>query len=471
MNKVFTIMLMAVLYAAPVFAVSVDIKVNGSDGPVDVERAGAVSLTVGVEAEGEAGEEADWWVAAATPSGWYYFDYYSGSWSFAGPSYNDLPVTYQGPLFDLGSFEVLKMTGLPEGSYTCYFGVDTSMDDSLNMGLLSYDSVKIECDGSPSPLSHVRYWAYQIQDISSAGAVEALANSHYDMLVLEPTRTDWSSDDKYFDTKGMVARLKGTYGSDGVTPKLVIAYIDIGEAEDWRWYWTWPREAWAGDSPLPAGWPDFIVSADPDGWGGNYPVAYWDKGWKDIVIYGQNQGARPDRDYNSIIDEVIKDGFDGIYLDWVEGFECDKVVQRARSEGKDPADEMIRFIREMRDYAAQRNPNFIVIQQNASALAVGRPELFSTIDAIAQEEVWYEGVATDDWSDPYGYDIPVDPALTGEYILNLGRYLDAGIPVFDCEYALQNSGAAYGKSYAKGYIPYCTRRSLSSVTTTPPPDY
>jgi hypothetical protein len=44
----------------------------------------------------------------------------------------------------------------------------------------------------------VAYWAYQIQDISAPGAVDSLAVSHYDMLVIEPTRTDWSSDDKNF---------------------------------------------------------------------------------------------------------------------------------------------------------------------------------------------------------------------------------------------------------------------------------
>ena len=48
----------------------------------------------------------------------------------------------------------------------------------------------------PLPLSEVTYWAYQIQDISEPGAVDKLADSRYDMLVLEPTRTDWASDER-----------------------------------------------------------------------------------------------------------------------------------------------------------------------------------------------------------------------------------------------------------------------------------
>jgi len=68
------------------------------------------------------------------------------------------------------------------------------------------------------------------------------------MLALEPTRTDWSSDDTYFDTRGMVERLKQSSAHDGTHRKLVIAYIDIGEAEDWRWYWS---QEWPEGDPLP----------------------------------------------------------------------------------------------------------------------------------------------------------------------------------------------------------------------------
>jgi cysteinyl-tRNA synthetase len=107
---------------------------------------------------------------------------------------------------------------------------------------------------SPMTLSEVKFWGYQIQDINTHNAAEALANSYYDMLVLEPTRTDWSSDDKYFDTKGIVARIKNSNASDGFHRKLVIAYIDIGEAEDWRWYWTWSYD-WEIGQPRPADWP------------------------------------------------------------------------------------------------------------------------------------------------------------------------------------------------------------------------
>jgi cysteinyl-tRNA synthetase len=319
-------------------------------------------------------------------------------------------------------------------------------------------------------LGEVQTWAYQIQDISETGAVAALAASSYDMLVVEPTRTDWSSDDKYFNTKGMVEQLKATMAGDGVHRKLVIAYIDIGEAEDWRWYWDWSYE-WKEGDPRPADWPDYIVTHDPDGWEGNYPVTYWDPDWKDVIIYGQNTGTHPDRDYSSVLDEVLQDGFDGVYLDWVEGYEDVDVAAEAVNQGLDPAEEMAEFIKEIRDYGRSRNPDFVVIQQNAAALASERPETLSYIDAIAQEAIWYDGDAFDNWNEAGAADIPVGSGLTQYYLNHLNTYQAAGLPVFDCEYAVKYADQAYTLARNKGFIPYCTRRSLSRLTTTPPWSY
>ena len=323
---------------------------------------------------------------------------------------------------------------------------------------------------APLSLTEVRYWAYQLQDVATPGAVDALAASHYDLLVLEPTRTDWSSEDKNFDTAAMVARLKASPASDGQHRKVLLAYIDIGEAEDWRWYWAWSRD-WDCQGAPPDDWPDHILGCDPDGWTGNYPVAYWDEEWQDIIIYGQQQGTEPGRDYVSAIDEAIRDGFDGIYLDWVEGWENEAVVKAAQAEGRDSAAEMIAFIGKMRAYAHARDPNFLIVQQNAAELIDGRPELLAVIDAIAQEAIWYDGDATDDWNDPDGYDWITEPDLTAYYLKFLTPYQNAGLPVFNCEYALDHAAAAYVNACAQGYVPYVTRRSLSRLTTTPPPAY
>ena len=323
---------------------------------------------------------------------------------------------------------------------------------------------------APIPLKGVEFWAYQIQDLSAPGAVDALVDSHYDLLVLEPTRTDWSSGDRYFDARGMVARVKGSPASDGQHRKLVLAYVNIGEAEDWRWYWTWSR-GWHCRGEPPDDWPQYVLACDPDGWAGDYPVAYWDAAWKDVLIYGVRQGAQPGRDYASIIDQVINDGFDGIYLDWVAAFEDPEVAAAAQEAGLDPAGEMVALIREIRDYAIARSPEFRIVQQNAASLVDGHPELLELVDAIAQEAVWFDGDATDDWDDPDGYDRENDEDLTLYYLGYLEQYAEAGLAVFVCEYALEHADRAYAEAYAAGFIPYVTRTPLSRLTTTVPPGY
>ena len=64
-----------------------------------------------------------------------------------------------------------------------------------------------------------------------------------------------------------------------------------------------------------------------------------------------------------------------------------------------------------------------------------------------------------------------DLALTNYYIGYLNQYLNASVPVFNCEYALSYASTAYANAANKGYVPYVTRRSLSRLTTTPPPGY
>ncbi len=347
-------------------------------------------------------------------------------------------------------------------------GTDTTLD--ANLPRMTREPCAQQPRGSPVPLGEVRYWVYQLQGLSLPGAVDALVNSHYDMVVLEPTRTDWSSDDRYFDTCSMVARIKGSAASDGRHRKVVLAYVDIGEAEDWRWYWTW-SQGWNCRGEPPSDWPEYILACDPDGWEGNYPVAYWTAAWKEVLIYGVDGGSQPGRDYDSVVAEIIQDGFDGIYLDWVEAYEDPEVAAAAQKAGLDPAEEMVALMGEIRDYAVAKSPGFQVVQQNAAALIEEDPGLLTVIDAVAQEAVWFDGDATDDWADPGGYDGETGQDLTNYYLGYLRQYIEAGLPVFNCEYALKRADEAYARSRAAGLIPYVTRSSLSALTTTVPPDY
>jgi cysteinyl-tRNA synthetase len=319
----------------------------------------------------------------------------------------------------------------------------------------------------PVELTKVRSWAYQLQRLEVSGSVDALAGSKYDLLVLEPTRTH--KDQAGFDAKKMVERLKSGTAGDGVHRKLVLAYIDIGEAEDERWYWTWSKD-WKKGDPRPADWPAFIAAHDPDGWEGDYPVAFWDEAWKDIVLHGRKHPAAGSRDFTSVLDEVIRDGFDGVYLDWVEAWENDEVSNAAKKAGKDPAKEMIAFINEIRDAGRAKNPGFLVIQQNGSSLLRGRPELLKTVDAIAQEDLWYTGDANVEWNDPKGHDRKQEADFTKGTLAALAEFQKAGKPVLTVDYTVKHAKEVYARARDLGFVPYCSRTSLEKLTTTPPPD-
>jgi cysteinyl-tRNA synthetase len=83
--------------------------------------------------------------------------------------------------------------------------------------------------------------------------------------------------------------------------RLVICYMSIGEAEDYRYYW---KSGWeVGD-------PSWIEDENPD-WEGNYKVRYWKSEWQDI-IYGND---------SSYLKKILDAGFDGVYLDIIDAFE------------------------------------------------------------------------------------------------------------------------------------------------------
>lgn len=113
----------------------IDIKANGSDGPLSIVQGDDLSVFIELTSGSSEGASADWWVLANTPFGWYYYNI-NGRW---------LPiqsVTYQEVLYNLIPFEVLNMSSLPVGSYTFYFGVDENMNGAVDCPLY-YDSVAV----------------------------------------------------------------------------------------------------------------------------------------------------------------------------------------------------------------------------------------------------------------------------------------------------------------------------------------
>jgi cysteinyl-tRNA synthetase len=185
----------------------------------------------------------------------------------------------------------------------------------------------------------------------------------------------------------------------------------------------------------------------------------------------------------SHVDEILKAGFDGIYLDWIEAFSDENVIEAAVAAGVDTAPAMLQFLEEIRDHAryqsAYANPRFLLVAQNAPDLYPTDPARYrGVIDAIAMEAVWFDGDGGfDDWSDPAGYNVPTNSLYPGwtEEVLGYLTQLVQHMPVFVAEYA-QDVGQETRATEVytqlapeRGFVPYCTRRSLARLSSTPYP--
>ena len=287
------------------------------------------------------------------------------------------------------------------------------------------------------PLSGVRYrkaidsWAYLLQDIN----VAKIAKLDVDLVVIDSS-ADGSSE-RAFDTAA-IARMKGrsSSASKSVGRKLVIAYMSIGEAKSYRYYW---RKDWQRKDHKPA----WLDHENPD-WDENYRVHYWDPGWQ-RVIFGDPQ---------SYLDRIIAAGFDGAYLDIIDAYEYyEKKRPSARQE-------MIDFVTAMATYARQQRPDFMIIPQNGEAL-LQSAAYRSVISAIAKEDLFY-GVRADEKANS------AEVTRTGLERLALAR--QDGIPVMVVEY-LDDSGKikkAHGELTKLGYTAYFAPRELDGIRDAQP---
>jgi len=123
--------------------------------------------------------------------------------------------------------------------------------------------------------------------------INALQAADYDLLII-----DLFYEGDEILTPGDVEALK-TKNNGG--KRLVLAYMSIGEAEEYRYYWN---DGWLSNPP------SWLGKENPD-WEGNYKVRFWERGWQDIIF-----GAT-----NSYLKKIIDAGFDGVYLDIIDAFE------------------------------------------------------------------------------------------------------------------------------------------------------
>lgn len=127
---------------------------------------------------------------------------------------------------------------------------------------------------------------------TKADFIKAVTATNYDLLI-----TDLFFNDGTAFTAAEINQLKNKANGG---KRLVVSYMSIGEAENYRYYW---QSNWKANNPV---WLD----AENPNWQGNFKVKYWYPEWQSI-IYGND---------NSYVKKIINAGFDGAYLDIIDAF-------------------------------------------------------------------------------------------------------------------------------------------------------
>lgn len=306
-------------------------------------------------------------------------------------------------------------------------------------------------------LATIHSWGYQLQRVEIA----RMQQSPFDLVVVDYSNI--GSEAGRF-TNEDIQRLKQK--PDGGR-RVVLAYMSIGEAEDYRYYWRsdWVEAINIPDdaSPIRPAQPRAPVSRadqgtirlrplrlpklsapswlgrENEGWNGNFLVRYWDPGWQSIFVTGQQ----------SYLSRILAAGFDGVYLDRVDAFQT-IVAERPQARA-----EMTRFVIDIAAHARRAAPDFLVVPQNGEQL-LADPAYLAAIDAVAKEDLLY-GEAEEGQPNP--------ASSISRSMRWLAPATNRGLPVLVVEY-LQDKPVVdrlRADIESRGFLPYFGVRALDRL--------
>lgn len=261
---------------------------------------------------------------------------------------------------------------------------------------------------------------------SKAAAVTTLAACNRDWIVIDP---NYSSPGKPWSVKDISAIRAGKSG------RQVIAYLSIGEAGDYRDYW---QRMWRTNPPA------FLLSENPQ-WQGDYRVKYWQAAWQEIIL--------------ADVDKIMAAGFDGVYLDIVDGFETFEqdgenfVDNRVNPETKKSyRRDMVDWVKAVAARVRKMNSSALVIPQNGTQLLT-HADFLGAVDAVGVEDLFTNGDKSQKTSD------------TKSKLEILATVLAAHKPVLDIEYPKRQERQALVRQQAAqhGFVWLVTDRQLKTL--------
>jgi cysteinyl-tRNA synthetase len=295
----------------------------------------------------------------------------------------------------------------------------TAVLGTLGAALVAVMLVASACARStPEPATAADGWVYQLQGYPD-GRLDDLVRAPQQLAVIDLARDARSG----FFRADEIAELRAS-------GKTVLAYFEIGSIERFR-----PEYASVRSQA-----PDLILNVWPD-WPEENFVRYWEPSWWDLVV-------RPR------IDQALRAGFDGVYLDTPLAYEeLDLSLAQGRSRDN-LAQAMVDLIARISTHAKERDGDFLIVPQNS-------PELrhftgyTNAIDGIGMEELFVR--ATDD---------PCSEDYCTENLANTRALRDAGKFVLAVDYAIQaeNVRVACTRYQTEHFVGYVGVRPLDRVS-------
>lgn len=156
------------------------------------------------------------------------------------------------------------------------------------------ENINLENANNITKLSDVQNFLYLINadDFDTKKQfIEAIANTNFDLVLI---------DLYYYSFPFTKAELELLKKKKNGGRRLVICYMNVGAAENWRNYW---QPDWKLGNPK---W----LKKKYKGYDNEIYVEFWDANWQKL-IYGNEE---------SYTQKIINAGFDGVFLDNVEAY-------------------------------------------------------------------------------------------------------------------------------------------------------
>lgn len=174
--------------------------------------------------------------------------------------------------------------------------ISFAADDRILSEIPAYPaSPRDEHDGTVTNLTEAKNFLFLINGekfSDNEAFVAAVDATNYDIIIMDLYQNEVAF------MRDQIAELRTKPSG---ARRLVLCYLSVGEAETYRYYW---KSAWKPGSP------SWLEPENPD-WEGNYKVRYWDPDWQSIIVGNDSSYLR----------KILDAGFDGAYLDIIDGFE------------------------------------------------------------------------------------------------------------------------------------------------------